>query len=183
MKLKTSHCLFVANLLNYLLYLRHTLLSPLDSLSVGYFLSVVSTTASNRFSVSLMNYSISDQGCKFLVKGLSKCFTNTAEPTSQLSVSLIENDIHEEGVHHLAQLLNNSSMVYDLDLSKNPIGEGGLISLCDALSTNTTVKVLKLCSCSLVSNEENGLSLCRLLSTNTSLSYFDLSNNKLTDCM
>ena len=102
--------------------------------------------------------------------------------TSQLDVDLINNDIHEEGVYHIAQLLKNTSVVCKLDLSYNPIGEGGLKCLCEALSTNTTLEHLDLGWCSLTISEENGHLVCQLLSTNTSLGYLRLSGNTITDC-
>ena len=85
-------------------------------------------------------------------------------------------------MYHIAQLLKNTSVVCKLTLSGNPIGEGGLKSLCEALSTNTTLEHLDLNSCSLHISEENGHLLCQLLSTNTSLSYLRLSLNTITDC-
>ena len=69
----SSLCVFVADLLDHTLNLARTTLSPLDCLSVGYFLSVVSTTVSGEFRVYLNYCSIGDQGCKFLVRGLCKC--------------------------------------------------------------------------------------------------------------
>ena len=68
-----SLCAFVAGLLDHTLDLSGTTLSPLDCLSVGNFLSVVSTTVSGEFVVDLYSSSIGDQGCEFLVRGLCKC--------------------------------------------------------------------------------------------------------------
>ena len=183
-----SLCVFVAELFKDFLSRDHTLdlisttLSPLDCLSLGYFLSVVSTTVSDGFRVDLSFCSIGDQGCKFLVRGLCKCINPNSKITSQLDVGLGFNDIHKEGMYHIAQLLKNTSVVCKLDLCGNPIGESGLKSLCEALSTNTTLEHLDLNSCSLTISEENGHLLCQLLSTNTSLSYLRLSGNTITDC-
>ena len=63
----------------------------------------------------------------------------------------------------------------------NPICEGGLKSLCEALSTNTTLEHLDLGDCSLHLSEENRHLLCQLLSTNTSLSHLQLWSNRFTD--
>ena len=183
-----SLCVFVAELFrdflshNYSLYLHNTTLSPLDCLSLGYFLSVVSTTVSGGFRVNLWGCSIDDQGCKFLIRGLCKCINPNSKVTSQLDVDLVNNDIHEEGIYHIAQLLKNTSVVCKLSLFDNPIGEGGLKSLCEALSTSTTLEYLHLGNCSLTISEENGHLLCQLLSTNTSLSCLRLSGNMITDC-
>ena len=183
-----SLCVFVAKLFTDSLSRGHTLslsittLRPLDCLSLGYFLSVVSTTVSGGFRVNLSFCLIGDQGCKFLVRGLCKCVNPNSKVTSQLNVYLDNNDIYEEGMYHIAQLLKNTSVVCKLSLSDNPIGEGGLKSLCEALSTNTTLEHLNLSYCSLTISEENGHLLCQLLSTNTSLSYLRLSFNTITDC-
>ena len=72
-------------------------------------------------------------------------------------MDLVNNDIHEEGISHIAQLLKNTSVVCKLNLYSNPIGEGGLRSLCEALSNNTTIQNLDLRECSLTLSEENGL--------------------------
>ena len=109
-----SLCVFVAELFrdflsrDHTLYLNHTTLSPLDCLALGYFLSVVSTTVSGGFRVNLWGCSIGDQGCKFLVRGLCKCINPNSKVTSQLDVNLSYNDIHEEGMYHIAQLLKNT---------------------------------------------------------------------------
>ena len=175
-------CMFVADLLHNSLSLLQNTLTPLDSLSIGYFLSVVSTTVSGVFTVNLENCSIGDQGCKFLVQGLSKCLNTHSKITSQLDVNLSNNFIHEEGAHHIAQLLKNIAVVNKLNMSSNPFGEDGLKSLCDALSTSTTLETLEVSGCSLSLNEENGLLLKQLLSANKSLIRLDLSRNIVTDC-
>ena len=179
----SSLCVFVASLLHYFLDVSYTTLTPLDSISIGYFLSAVSTTACwSTFRVDLYGCSISDQECKFLVRGLRRCLNASSKVTSQLDVDIDYNNIKEEGIHHIADLLKNTSIVCMLNLSANPIGKGGLKSLCEALSTNTALKELYLKKCSLTFSEENGLSLYRLLSTNTSIRLLDLSRNKITNC-
>ena len=174
-------CVFVADLLHHSLDHSLTTLSPLDCLSIGYFSSAVSTAVNSRFTVDLWRSSIGDQGYKFLIRGLCKGLNAHSKFSSQLDLNLSRNNIHEEGVYH-SQLLKNTSVVQMLELSGNPIGEGGLKSLCEAMSTNTTLKELKLRNCSLTISEENGHSLCQLLSTNPSLRHLDLSFNKITNC-
>ena len=107
------------------------------------------STSSNEFEVNLIGCSIGDHGCKFLVRGLYKCVKPQSKVTSKLALSLVDNNIHEEGAHHIAQLLKNTSLVCRLNLSSNPLAEGGLNSLCEALSTNTTLEYLSLSYCSL----------------------------------
>ena len=126
----------------------------------------------------LAGCSIGDQGCKFLARGLSKCLNAQSKITSQLYLNLFSNDIHEEGIHHIAQLLQNTSVVSKLVLDGNPIGDGGLKSLCEALSNNTTLEELDLAYCSI----NSGPLLGQLLSENTSLHYLSLQGNKIADC-
>ena len=160
-------CVFVANLLNHNLDLDRTTMNPIDCLSVGYFASVCSNS-SNGFRLSLRNCSIGDQGCKFLARGLSKC------PNSN-------NDIPTEGIH-IAEIIENTSSISELDLSSNAIGNSGLCTLCEALSTNTSLKSLHLGNCSLTISDDNGAALYQLLNTNNSLEYLDLSCNTVTSC-
>ncbi|XP_064391365.1 NACHT, LRR and PYD domains-containing protein 12-like [Halichondria panicea] len=158
-------CVFVANLLNHNLYLDYTTMNPIDCLSVGYFVSACSNT-SNGFTLNLSNCSIGDQGCKFLARGLSKC------PNSN-------NDIPTAGIH-IAEIIENT--ISGLDLSFNAIGNSGLSTLCEALSTNTSLKRLDLQRCSLTISDDNGAALYQLLDTNNSLEYLDLSGNTVTSC-
>ena len=166
----------MADLLNHSLYLSNTTLTPLDCLAVGYFSSVVTTTCTvSRCTVYLANCSIGDQGCKFLVRGLLDA---QSKVSSQLSLNLSNNDIHEEGIYHIAQLLLNTSVVRVLGLDHNPISYGGLKRLCEALSTNTTLEELELVYCFIISGPLFG----QLLSENTSIHRLKLEGNKITDC-
>ena len=172
-------CQFVADLLGHRLTFLFTTLTPLDCLAVGYFSSVVTTTCTvSRCRVYLAGCSIGDQGCKFLVRGLCKCLNDQSKVTSQLNLAISSNHIREEGIHHIAQLLQNTSVVRKLVLAHNPIGDGGLKRLCEALSSNTTLEKLNLVYCSI----NSGPLLGQLLSENTSLHYLNLEGNEITDC-
>ena len=160
-------CVFVANLLNHNLDLNDTTMNPIDCLSVGYFASVCSNS-SNGFTLSLINCSIGDQGCKFLARGLSKC------PNSN-------NDIPTEGIH-IAEIIENTSSISKLVLTNNAIGNSGLSTLCEAFSTNISLKRLDLQRCSLTISDDNGAALYQLLNTNNSLEYLDLPFNTVTSC-
>ena len=150
-----SLCAFVADLLDHYISLANTTLSPLDCLSIGYFLSVVSTTVSGEFLVYLHNCSVGDQGCKFLVQGLCKCLNTHSKITSPLLVGLVNNDIHEEGI---SQLLKNTSVVCKLNLGFNPIGENGLESLTAVGLSNKTLRGLYLSKCGLTDKSVEDLS-------------------------
>ena len=171
-------CVFVADLLDHRLSLTGTTLSPLDCLSVGYFSSAVSVATSGRFTVDLGGCSIGDQGCKFLSRGLSKCYPSESNVTTQLDVDLTRNNIHEEGTHYVVLLLDK--ITGWLDLSDNAIGDSWLKSLCEVLTTNTTLEGLHLWRCSLTVSDCS--TLCEMLTMNKSLKTLGLSGNEVTDC-
>ena len=98
-------CQFVADLLGHRLNFTNTTLTPLDCLAVGYFSSVVTTTCTvSRCTVNLAR---------------CKCLNAQSKITSQLNLYLRNNNIHEEGIHHIAQLFQNTSVVWELVLSGN----------------------------------------------------------------
>ncbi len=171
----SSLCTFVSNLLNNKLYLSNNTMNPVDCLSVGYFVSVGANN--NKFLLNLNCCSIGDQGCKFLVRGLSMCSLSYCE----LSLILFQNNIHDDGIHHIAQLSKNT-LLSRLELHGNVIGTSGLSTLCEALSTNTSLKTMGLDSCSLTISEDNGTALYELLSKTTSLNHLSLSFNTVTSC-
>ncbi len=173
----SSLCVFVADLLNHHLDLYNTTMNPIDCLSVGYFASVCSNT--NEFTLRLANCSIGDQGSKFLARGLSKC------PNShyKISLNLFNNNIRDEGIHHIAEVIENTSLIYTLNLSNNPIGNSGLTTICEALSTNKSLKSLNLTNCSLtILSDDNGAALYQLLKINTYLEHLHLFINRVTNC-
>ena len=173
-----SLCQFVAEQLNGLLNVDNTTLSPLDCLSIGYF---IYATSSGNFRVSLTSCSIDDQGAKFLFLGVCKYLNTHSTVTTQLDMSLRGNNIHEEGAHHIAELLTNTNVVYKLNLSGNRVGAEGLKSLCEALVTNTSLPELVLYDCSIVVSEDNGPSLTEMLRRNNALKVLSLSWNSVTD--
>ncbi len=171
-----SLCQFVATQLGGNLYLRITL-SPLDCLSVGYFLSCVCATTSGEFRVNLENCSIDDHCCKLLTRGLSRCPSPNTTTNGQLHIHLGRNEIHEEGTHHISQVLRNSG-VRQLSLNSCPgIGESGLKSIAEALITNTSLVKLNVYGCSVKITEENGPVLREMLQKNSTLEDLHLYRN------
>ena len=178
-----SLCELIANLLGNTLDLTTITLSPLDCLSIGYFLSVVCITISDVFTVYLNSCSVGDQGCKLLTRGIRKCLHSHSKLTTPLDLHLSNNNIHGDGIRHISALLKDTNLVHKLDLSRNNLKGNDLKNLCEALSANVTLETLCLRFCALTITSENGLFLCQLLeSTNTSLSNLDLSDNHIADC-
>ena len=161
----------------YDLHLSHATLSPLDCMSLGYFLSCVSATTPGVFRVSLWSCSIGDHGCKFLVRGVSRCCTSSTTVTGRIDMELGGNPIHEEGARHIAHILNSTLIVRRLSLSYNDIGMSGLKSITEALVTNSSLVELNLTSCSVKITEENGPVLREMLQRNSTLKVLNLTRN------
>ena len=176
-----SLCQFVAEQLKGSLYLPQTTLSPLDCLSVGYFLSLVSPPSRGMFRANFDHCQIGDQGCKFLTRGLCKCLNTHSTVSTRLHLYMPANDIHEEGAQHIAELLTNPIDVQSLNLFSDRIGAEGLKSICEALVTNTSLTELSLSNCSIEISEDNGPALAEMLRRNNTLKVLDLSANSLTD--
>ena len=175
-----SLCQFVAEQLNGWLDLSSTTLSPLDCLSIGYFINTTTTTRSS-FGVYLDDCSISDQGAKFLSLGVRKYLNTHSTVTTRLGMYLSHNDIHEEGAHQIAKLLTNTNVVYRLNLSWNHVGAEGLKSLCGALVTNTSLTELNLTYSSIVVSKDNGPVLTEMLRKNNTLKVLNLQGNSVTE--
>ena len=119
---------FVAQQLGGSLNLSDTSLTPVDCLAIGYFLSSVTLTTSNNkvFKLNLANCSIGDAGTKSLMRSISRHIDPHSTVNRHLDMGLESNEIHEEGASHIAEVLNNTSIVSGLRLHSNPIGDKGL---------------------------------------------------------
>ena len=172
-------CQFVAEALEGKLNLEHSSLTPLDSLSVGYFLSCVCVTTSGEFRVNLNYCSIEDHECRFLTRGLCMCPAPNSTATGRLHVELTENEICESGAQYIADMLRNSNIVHRLSLSwwGSCITEHGLKYIAEALLTNCSLVELDLANCSLEITQESGPVLCQMLKRNQTLRYLNLSDN------
>ncbi len=180
-----SLCQFVATQLGERLDLHNITLSPLDCLSVGYFLSCVCAITSGEFRVDLRDCSIDDHCCKYLMRGLSRCPSLNTTTTGQLHIFLGDNKIREEGTHHISQVLRNSGVVRQLSLHSFGmvhVGESGLKSIAEALITNSSLVELNLYGCFVKITDENGPVLREMLQRNSTLKVLDLSvNPQLSD--
>ena len=123
-----SLCQFVAEQLGGSLDLSNTSLTPVDCLAIGYFLSSVTLTTSNNklFSVYLNSCSLGDAGTKSLMRTINRHIDPHSTVNTHLSMLLWRNEIHEEGTSHIAEVLNNTSIMSGLRLSYNSISDKGL---------------------------------------------------------
>ena len=177
-----SLCQFVAEQLGNVLDLNLTSVTPVDCLALGYFLSTVSLTTSNaeEFRVDLENCSLGDAGTKSLMCSISRHIDPHSKVNRHLVMNLTSNEIHEEGASHIADLLNNTSIVSKLWLYDNPIGDLGLQSIFNTLKVNKTLKLLDVAYCSMTDTEV--ASLASALNTNNTLeTLYIYRNNAITE--
>jgi Ran GTPase-activating protein (RanGAP) involved in mRNA processing and transport len=131
-------CLYVAERLEYRLDLSETSLSPLDCLSVSFFLSSIAgeEVSAKVITVNLSQCQIGDLGAKCLTKYLSM-----SGCTDLVTINLKGNDIHDEGASHVAKTLYFIERLH-LNLSENPIGVTGTSYMFQAVKETTILKTL-----------------------------------------
>ena len=176
-----SLCQFVAELLGGRLDLRGTSLTPVDCLAIGYFLSSVTLTTSNNkvFTVDLKSCSLGDADTKSLMRSISRHIEPHSTVNTYLDMELERNEIHEEGASHIAEVLNNTSIVSGLRLYGNPIGDKGLQIIFNSLTQNNTLKVLDVSDCGMT--DAGVPSLAEAMNLNTTLEELYINGNAITD--
>ena len=168
---------FVAEQLRGSLDLSDTSLTPVDCLAIGYFLSSVTLTTSNNkvFKVNLDSCSLGDAGTKSLMHSISRHTDPYSTVNTHLDMKLWSNEIHEEGASHIAEVLNNTSIVSELWLDGNPIGDEGLQTIFNSLKQNNTLKVLHVSYCNMT--DASVPSLAEAMNVNTTLEKLDIRGN------
>ena len=171
-----SLCRFVTSQLNGVLDLSGSTLSPVDCLSVGYFLTSVCLSTSGRFKAVLLDCSLDDYRVSLLTKEISKhchCIdtgSGSAMGSGCLEVDLDDNNITGVGMYSLGELIRSSSMIVSLNLERCESvqeGEDGLYHLSNALMTNTSLIELRLGTVKVT--DRSGEALSKMLCTNQSL--------------
>ena len=127
-------------------------LSPLDCMSVGYFLAFVLRNC-RKLKVNLFHCGIDDHSFCLMMGELSK---------------------HAEACP--AGALHG---VTALDISGNKIGDNGIAHIATALQTNTTMTKLNISVCSM--SDKGAESLARALADNRSLQELSISDNNIGD--
>ena len=184
-----SLCQFVAEQLEGKLHLSLTTLTPLDCLSVGYFLACACVTTSGEFRVDLSRCSIDDHKCRFLTRGLCMCPTPNSAATGWLHMNLLETKICESGVEYIADMLQNGSIVRMLSLGTVSLSGNNIIAIkkrglkyiAEALLTNCSLFELFLSMCALEITKENGQVLCQMLQRNKTLKHLELFCSSVFD--
>ena len=138
--------------LNGILDLSDVTLSPLDCMSVGYFLALVCRN-SRKLRVNLSFCGINDHSFGLMMGELSK---------------------HAEACPAGALL-----GVTELNISGNNIGDKGIALISTALQTNTTMTKLDITKCNM--SDDGAESLARALTVNKSLQELDVRHNDISD--
>ena len=194
--------------LNGNLILTEITLSPLDCMSVGYFLAFILRN-SRRVILILSNCGIDDHSIGLMMGELSKyaeaCPEGALHRVTELDIS--KNKIGDNGIAHIATALQtNTTMrtlniswcgisdegaeslaralavnrsLQDLNISDNEIGDNGIAHIATALQTNTTMTKLHFSQCSI--SDEGAESLARALAVNRSLQDLNISDNEIGD--
>ena len=172
-----SLCQFVAEQLNGSLDLLGTTLTPLDCLSVGYFLSCVCVTTRGEFRVDLGECRIDDHECRFLTRYLCRCPAPNSTATGRLHMHLVGNHIRERGAQLIADVLQSTSIVHTLHLLSN-MQECGLKCILESLLTNSSLVSLDLSGFVVSITQESGPVLCQMLQRNNTLTELYLLGNR-----
>ena len=165
-------CLFVAERLKYTLDISDTSLSPLDYLSISFFLSCLRGKEGKKFAFSLRRCYIGDLGAKCLTKFLH----SNVYYASNVAIDLCDSNLNERNTLHIARMLYFIDHLY---LSDNPIGDAGASLISEAVKETTTLKTLILHHCGITSRGVEDLS--RALAHNNSLKKLDVGWNDLRD--
>ena len=171
-----SLCRYVVSLLGGTLDLSGTSLSPVDFISVGYFLLCTCLTTTGTFEVDLLGCYLDDYKVACLVRELCKCCSNGH---ANLKMNLNNVEIYDTNSFHLGATipLICCCCVVSLDIP-NCAAEGqDLYSMLRALATNSSLVRLNLSYCSLKITDSNGPALTEMLTVNKTLQTLNMSAN------
>ena len=187
--------------LNGILYLSFVTFSPLDCMSVGYFLALVCRN-SRKLRVNLTCCHINDHSFGLMMGELSKhaaaCPAGALHGVTELNISgntigdksidlistalqtnttMTKLDISgckmsDDGAESLARALTVNKTLQELDTRYNNISDTGIAHIATALRTNNTLKELAICR--KTATDEGALSLAAALTANSSMEYLTL---------
>ena len=196
-------CQQIVAQMNGKLYLFNITLSPLDCMSVGYFLAFA--LRHSELKVKLIVCRLNDNLLHLLMAGgeLSKhaeakaalhgvtelnigfnqfgradgIVTALQTNTTMRTLSIGHCSISDEGAELLARVLAVNRSLHELDISGNI--KIGVAHIATALQVNTTLRTLNASNCSI--SDEGAESLARALAVNRSLQKLNISNNEIGD--
>ena len=174
--------------------LSDTSLSPMDCLSVGYFLRCTCLTTTGTFVVDLCECSLDDYQITCVVRELSKCCNGShvnfviGLGSSRFPAVVLDKLFNPDVVQELpvaaifadaiTSLLCCCSII-SLDFSRalRTLKKEELYHLSCAVSTNSSLAKLNLCHCSLQVTGINGPALTEMLKVNKTLQTLEVSEN------
>ena len=155
----------------------------MDLLAIGYFLSTVSVninTTVKEFQVDLDNSSLGDAGTKSLMHSICRSMDPHSVVNTRLVMYLNDNEIHEDGASHIADVLSKTSILHNLILRHNPcLSDTGARFIANGLKRNTAIKSLSLSKCGITSKGAKDLSIA--VAEHPSLKKLFIHNNPLGD--
>ena len=133
--------------LNYRVDLSYNSLSPMDCLSVHYFLSSIRTVVIGRIKLDLSQCSINDQ-CLGMLLGIStehagtSCTSNVLESVETLEVE--SNEYTDTGIAYIARALISNNTLKLLWVGNDSVTDMGLVPLLEALPRLHSLENLEL---------------------------------------
>ena len=122
-------------------------LSPMDCLSVRYFLSSIRTVARGQINLNISNCSIDDQ-CLAMLLGISSEHTETSSTSGVLeSVEALHmpfNQYTDTGVVYIARALVSNSTIKKLKVGNSSVTDMGLVPLLEALPRQHSLEAVVL---------------------------------------
>ena len=153
------NCIFEAQIRSQSFYkqLLHTLkfsvdlssisLSPMDCLSVHYFLSSIRTLAKGKIHLDISDCSIDDQ-CLGMLLGISTEHAETSSTSGVLeSVETLSADVNrytDTGIAYITRALISNNTLETLNVGNDSVTDMGLVILLEALPRLHSLKVLEL---------------------------------------
>jgi len=138
-------CEFVSSQLKNELDLAKQLLSPVDNLSLGYFISRACFTTTAEFKLKITIDGSDDYGTSLLVRELSRRCATDLQPETGVTTGVLALRLNLRGTDKspVMKLIGSSTIISKLDLSKNALNSSEVAALADSLRTNKNLKVLK----------------------------------------
>ena len=129
------------------LYLWYTSLSPMDCLSVHYFLSSIRTLRKREIKLDIFCCSIDDQ-CLGMLLGISTEHTETSSTSGILesveTLQVRENQYTDTGIAYITRALISNNTLKTLEVGNKNVTDMGLVPLLEALPSLCSLKVLSL---------------------------------------
>jgi len=170
-----SLCGYVVSLLEGKLDLSLTSLSPVECLSVGYFLLCTCLITTGKFEVNLQGCVLDDYKIACVARELSKC-CNDRHVNFEINLNTLDLYLSPLILHSGAiTLLLSCCFVISLGISDHILEEVNLLS--HFLATNSSLVKLNLSSCSLKITDSSGPALTEMLKVNKTLQTLDMSVN------